>query len=539
MRAALSASAACILLLSGCSTVDEVKSAPATGDTSRATQQPASRGSTARPSIRAGWGPSSREIARAQKIASRMSLERLAGQVIVAGYDGTAAPSALVNGLHLGGVIVMAGNITGPDQLRRSNRTLRRAVADAGRRWPAFIGVDQEGGLVERVQHGTTRFPTFMTVGAARDRKLTGRAAAASGAELANLGFTVVFAPDADVTSGPDDPTIGSRSAGSSPRRVSNHVNAAVRGYDTAGILPVVKHFPGHGSVPADSHLELPVQRASLRTLRHNDLVPFRSAVEAGVSSVMVAHIDVRSVDPGTPSSLSRAVVTGLLRNELGFRGLVITDALNMRAVTDRYSSGGSAVRALRAGADVLLMPPNPRAARDGIVRAVRAERLTRARLEQAAARQIAVLLHQRSTDAAVTREPGTSGRISRRLSAAGATVVSGPCRGRLVAASVRPVGDAALVSRFKSAARRAGLGVGAGTTVALLGHGDRPRRADVVVSTDTPYVLGSSRGRTARIAMYGETPGAMQALVRVLLGRAKAPGRLPVKVAGVPRTGC
>lgn len=544
-----------LLLLSGCSAVDvradapvdDASTPPATRSSPPVTgtspepsrQSPSPSGTAGRLRSDGGWGPSAQQISRSRRIVSRMTLEQLAGQVIVAGYDGTAAPSALVNDLHLGGVIVMAENITGPDRLRRSNRELQRAAAEAGRRWPVFIGVDQEGGRVERVQHGTTRFPAFMTTGAARDRKLTRRAAAASGAELADLNFTVVFAPDADVTSGPDDPTIGSRSAGSSARRVSNQVSAAVGGYGAAGIVPVVKHFPGHGSVNADSHLELPVQRASLRTLRARDLVPFRSAVDAGVPAVMVAHIDLRALDPGTPASLSRAAVTGLLRRDLGFRGLVVTDALNMRAVSDRFSSATAAVRALRAGGDVLLMPADARSARDGVVRAVRSDRLPRARVEQAAARQIAVLLHQKGTDAEVEREPGSSGRISRRLSAAGVTVVSGPCRGRLVGPSVRVTGPRDVANRFRASARRAGLGTGSGTTVALLGPGDRPRNADVVVSTDTPYVLGSSRARTARIAVYGETPGAMHALVRVLLGRAEAPGRLPVPVPGVRRHGC
>ena len=140
-------------------------------------------------------------------------------------------------------------------------------------------------------------------------------------------------------------------------------MNAAVDGYLSSGILPVIKHFPGHGSVPADSHLEMPVQDKSLRQLRRSDLVPFAAGVDGGVSSVMVAHIAVQAVDPGTPATLSRRVVTGLLRRDLGFQGLVVTDALNMEAVAGSYSSAGAAVRALRAGNDVLLMPTSPRAA--------------------------------------------------------------------------------------------------------------------------------------------------------------------------------
>lgn len=217
-----------------------------------------------------------------------MSLRERAGQVIVAEYRGTRAPTALVNGLHLGGVIVNSANVTSIHQIRRSNRTLQRSAAVAGRRWPLLIGVDQEGGVVERVTGAATRFPTFMTAGAARDVGLTTRAAAAGGAELVNLGFTVDFAPEGDVTSGPGDPTIGSRSAGSGARLVAHQMNAAANGYKLSGLLPVVKHFPGHGSVNADSHRSLPVQRKSMAALTRTDLVPFMAAIANGGSAVMV-----------------------------------------------------------------------------------------------------------------------------------------------------------------------------------------------------------------------------------------------------------
>ncbi len=489
--------------------------------------------------IDGGWGPTRAELRRALGIAAGMPLPSLAGQVIVARYDGHRAPTALVNGLHLGGVIVMSDNIVSTAALRRSNQTLQTSARQAGRRWPLFIGVDQEGGIVERVKDRATRFPTFMSAGAARDAGLTRRAASASGAELVNLGFSAVFAPDGDVTSGPSDPTIGSRSAGSRPNLVGRQMSTAVKGYLSAGILPVIKHFPGHGSVPADSHVVLPVQHKTLPELRRSDLVPFRAGVAAGVPSVMVAHIDVRAVDPKTPSSLSRPVVTGLLRRELGFDGLVVTDALNMAGVADHYSSAQSAVRALNAGNDVLLMPPSPRAARDGIIRAVNEGRLSRARLEQAAARQIAVLLHERDLEPALTRKPGTSGGDSYRLSAGAATVASGPCHGRLVGRAVRASGPSEAVARFNAAASRAGLGTRSGARVALIGYQGGARSGDVVVSMDTPYALGRSRARVAKIAMYGDTPGAMRALVQVLLGKARAPGHLPVPVRGVQRSGC
>jgi beta-N-acetylhexosaminidase len=510
---------------------------PSTSGTPDTEDSPAGGGSGS--DLGTGWGPTPAEIRRAERLTHALSLEDLAGQVIVAQYNGLQAPSSLVDGLHLGGVIVMSDNIGGTDALRHSNRALQAAARKAGRSWPVFVGVDQEGGVVERVKGSATRFPSFMSAGAAGRPDLTEQAAASSGAELVDLGFSAVFAPDGDVTSGPDDPTIGSRSASSRPKVVAEQMNAAVDGYLSAGILPVVKHFPGHGSVDADSHVELPVQRKTLAQLRRSDLVPFESAVARGVPALMVGHLDVRAVDPGVPASLSHRVVTGLLRKDLGFDGLVVSDAMNMGAVTDRYSSGAAAVRALQAGVDVVLMPVDPRAARDGIVRAVERGRLDRSRLEDAAARQVAVLLHEHELAPSLRRRPGSSETASYRLSAAAATVVSGPCSGRLVGRSVRATGSGEAVARFYAAAGAAGLGVGSGTSVALVGYGGSARSADVVVTTDTPYALGSSRARVARIAVYGDTPGAMRALVQVLLGKARAPGRLPVPVPGVERSGC
>ena len=536
-----------------------------------------------------GWGPDRGELDRAARTVGRMRLPDLAGQVIVAEWRGTAAPVKLVRGLHLGGVIAFDSNVASAEQIRGVNRTLTRQV---GRRWPLFLGVDQEGGVVERMRGAATRFPTFMSAGAAGDVALTQQAYAASGAELRGLGFTVDFAPDADVTSGPADPTIGSRSASSRPTAVADHVVAAAAGFSEAGVLPVVKHFPGHGSVPADSHLTLPVQTKSRKELDASDLVPFRGAVAAGLPAVRVGLLDGRALDPGVPSSLSRTVVTGLLRDELGFDGLVVTDSLAMAGVTRGRDPGRVAVQAIRAGNDVLLMPPSPAVARAALVRAVRTGVLPRRRLEQAAARQIALLTHLAGRKGAGM---GSASGASRRLSAAAITVTDGECSGRLVGDAVHAYGDPGAVGVFSAAAARAGITVltrrsppaeltdakprperrkkekkaelerrvrawkkaeavrvrrldawtaredarlAAGTAIGFSGFHDAPVDGTIAVATDSPWVLGRVSAPT-RIATYGDTPGAMQALVDVLLGKATAPGRLPVKVAGVGRAGC
>src|SRR3954447_22056000 len=488
--------------------------------------------------VSTGWGPSEAEIGRARALVESLSLRQRAGQVIVAAYRGTGSPTALVNRLHLGGVIVFSENISSAGQIERSNRALQRSAAAAGRRWPVLVGVDQEGGLVEGVTQGT-RFPAFMTAGAADDSALTTDAFAGSGAELRGLGFTMDFAPDADVTVGPRDPAIGSRSAGSRPALVARQSTAAAKGFLRSGMVPVLKHFPGHGSVTADSHLTLPEQRATLARLISHDLVPFQHGVDAGLPVVMTGHIDVRSVDPGVPSSLSKPVVTGLLRQRLGFQGLAVTDSLSMGAVVQHYGTGGAAVRVLKAGEDLLLMPDRPQGARDAVVAAVKDHRLSQARLDQAVVRQVALLLHQKAAGGRAAAL-GSAARLSRRLSAGGVTVGSGPCSGRIVGRSVQVRGPAVLVARFEAAGRAAGMSFGHGPTVGLVGYrGAAPTGADVVVATDTPYVLGRTRAPLAKIATYGGTPGAMRSLVAVLRGTAAAPGRLPVHVSGVARSGC
>ncbi|MDT0202045.1 glycoside hydrolase family 3 N-terminal domain-containing protein [Nocardioides sp. AE5] len=476
--------------------------------------------------------PSAAELAEAARQVEAMTLAERAGQVIVARYRGTSAPVDLVEELHLGGVIVFSDNITSTDQIRESNQRLRAEVDR-----PLMISVDQEGGQVARVKAGATEFPTFMSAGAAGDVDLTRNAARASAAELADLGFTTAYAPIADVTSGPDDPTIGSRSPGSDPAVVADQAVAAATGIAEAGLLPVPKHFPGHGSVPADSHHELPVQDRTRAELDGTDLVPFREAVAAGVPTIMVGHIDVRAIDPGTPASLSGEVVTGLLRDDLGFDGLVMTDAVEMAGVQAGHRSGEASVLALAAGVDVVLMPPDPRVARAAIVAAVESGDLPAERLDEAATRMLAQMIHLAATETEQAA-PGSGEEASRALSAGAITVVAGPCEGNLVPDGITVVGSSQRARRLEAAARAAGVPLGRGKTVALAGPGRAAPRADIVVATDTPYVLGRSDA-PVRIATYGETPAAMEALVAVLTGRARAPGTLPVEVDGVERTGC
>ncbi|TDE02431.1 glycoside hydrolase family 3 protein [Jiangella asiatica] len=482
------------------------------------------------------WGPTQAEYDEAARIVSDLSVERQAGQVIVARYAGLEPPVDLIAELGLGGVILMGDNVESPEQVSRASAAIQEAGAGD---YPVIVGIDQEGGSVARIREPATEFPAYMTLGASRDTAMATDAARASGEELRAMGLTMVFAPDADVTTGPDDPTIGSRSASSDPALVADIVSASLAGYAESGIVAVAKHFPGHGSVPADSHEELPVQSAGLDELRARDFVPFQAAVAAGAEAVMVAHIDVEAVDPGVPSSLSPAVI-GLLRDELGFDGVVVTDAQDMAAISDGYGSGAAAVRSLAAGADIVLMPADPRAAHQAIVDAVASGELPAQRLAEAAIRGIALMLHQAAAGA--PPDPGvvgSNGGLSYEESLAGVTVVAGACEGPLVGDTVQVVGGTDLDrARFTEAAQAAGLTVGSsGEVVRLLGGTDSGA-GDVVVALDTPYALGASDARV-RIALYGRTPGAFRALVDVLRGAAPAAGMLPVLVDGVEQQGC
>ena len=368
------------------------------------------------------WGPTEDELAQARETVAGWTPEQLAGGVLVPRYDGTdpTTPATLVRELHLAGVIVMGDNVVDAEQVTATAAAVQQAAADDGRTWPAVVTVDQEGGVVARLKSPVaTDFPTFMSAGAAiaggtargdeaAAAAVVTEAASATGLQLRGLGFTWVFAPDADVTIGPQDPTIGSRSPSDDPELVAAAVTAAVQGYRASGVVAVAKHYPGHGSVPADSHETLPVQPATLEELRARDLVPFVAAAQAGVPGVMMSHIATDAFDPGYPASMSPKAYASL-RTDAGFDGLAVTDAQDMAAITDAHGSGGAAVRALAAGADVLLMPLDLQAAHTAVVTALGEGTLPRERVEDAAAKVVAVQTWQART--------GGGGRRSRTTS--------------------------------------------------------------------------------------------------------------------------
>ncbi|MEN3343865.1 MAG: beta-N-acetylhexosaminidase [Arthrobacter sp.] len=502
-----------------------------------------------------GWGPQQRDADQAGKAVASMSLEQKAGQVLLPFYPGLdhAAHAATVKRLHLAGSIIMGDNVPRtPDgqvdveAMRDVTRLLQEAARADGRAWPGMIAVDQEGGVVARLRAPLTEWPTPMSYGAAGSGPLAADAGQAMASELAALGFNVDFAPATDVTMGPADPTIGARSMSGNAETAADLGVAFSKGMLASGLLPAAKHFPGHGSVGVDSHEGLPVQDASLDQLRARDLVPFQAAAQAGLPMVMTGHIAVSALEPGVPASLSKPAYETL--RGMGFQGVAVTDALNMGAVADQYPDDSAAPLALAAGADLLLMPARVEVAHAAIVHAVRSGTLPAERLTEAAQRVATMMIWRGRAGAPAGTAPGSGAETSRTVSEAAITVLAGRCRGAMVPATVRVTGGSAQDrSRFKAAAQKAGIGVGSGPLVSLIGglpaapQTTAPETAtpDVAVALDAPWPLADSTA-PAKIALYGRSQGAYDALAAVLAGKATAPGKLPVAVGPHrPGSGC
>lgn len=292
----------------------------------------------------------------------------------------------LVSELRVGGLILLNRVRYGAVEKARShdvaaflNRMQRLA------RLPLLVGGDFERGSSMRLADAT-EFPHAMAFGAAGDLSLTRAWGAATAREARSLGVHWVYAPVADVNNNPDNPIINIRSFGEDPAAVSRHVTAFIEGarsVEGVNVLTTVKHFPGHGDTATDSHIGLGVVEASRERLERVELAPFRAAIAAGVDTVMTAHLAVPALEPERiPATVSPAVLTGLLRKELGFKGIVTTDAMDMQGLTKQFPPGEAAVRSLLAGADILLIPADPDKAVDGVVEAVKSGRISRARLE-------------------------------------------------------------------------------------------------------------------------------------------------------------
>jgi len=317
------------------------------------------------------------------------SLIRLADAVLIPPFPGRSAPRWLLRALEngLAGVTLYGPNVAGPEQLSALTAALR-AVAPQ-----PVIAIDEEGGDVTRLAHLTgSPYPGNAALGAVDDPSLTQAVYRALGADLAAVGINVDLAPSVDVNTAAGNPVIGTRAFGDRTELVSRHAAAAVHGLQSAGVAACAKHFPGHGSTRVDTHHALATVEGGLARVRERDLPPFASAIAAGVAAVMPGHLRVAGLTGDLPATQSAAALDGLLRGELGFTGVIISDALEMRAVSGQGGVPSAAVRALAAGVDLLCLGRDQDeedylAVRAALAAAVTGGELTAARLEDAAAR--------------------------------------------------------------------------------------------------------------------------------------------------------
>ncbi|WP_405062108.1 glycoside hydrolase family 3 protein [Kribbella sp. NBC_01505] len=341
-------------------------------------------------------------LAQANRTIQGMSLEEKVGQLFVLFAYGPDAQLPDTRNTKLYGVPTAAevvakykpggwiyfdgrGNVQNPTQVATLSNQLQQAAIGTGLHVPLLIATDQEQGVVTRIGPPATQFAGGMALGASRSTADARTAAAITGRELKALGIRQDYAPDADVNVNALNPVIGTRSFSSDPKLVSDMTVAQVQGFQRdAGITATAKHFPGHGDTVDDSHNDLPTINHTLEQWNTIDAPPFKAAIKAGIDSIMTAHIVVPALDPsGDPATLSKPILSGVLRKQLGFQGVIVTDGLEMAAVREQYGDAEAAVRAIEAGVDQLLLPPAPEVQFNAVLNAVRSGRISERRIDE------------------------------------------------------------------------------------------------------------------------------------------------------------
>ncbi|MFI1290309.1 glycoside hydrolase family 3 protein [Streptomyces sp. NPDC020792] len=542
-------------------------------------------------------------------LISRMTLEEKVGQLFVMrvyGHSATAPAQAdidanlkeigvrtaaeLIAKYRVGGIIYFAwaNNTQNPHQIADLSNGIQQAALGQPRGLPLLVATDQEHGIVCRVGKPATLFPGAMAMGAGgspADAHTLGRV---SGAELRALGINQDYSPDADVNVNPANPVIGVRSFGADPDAVAGLVTAEVKGYQSSRVAATAKHFPGHGDTATDSHYGFPVITHSRELWEKLDAVPFRAAIKAGIDSIMTAHIQFPALDDsGDPATLSHPVLTGILRGELGYDGVVVTDSLGMDGVRSKYGDDRVPVLALKAGVDQLLNPPSLDVAWNAVLNAVRAGELTEARLDESILRvlrlkaKLGLLDDPYVSQANVDRVVGIgthlaaadrvaertttllanegrllplSRRSHKKLLVVGADPASpsgttGPPTGVLAAAlselgfqatalSTGTAPSAATADKAVAAAQDADAVV-VGTYNVTAGSSQKTLverlvatgRPVIAVAIRNPYDIAQLPTVPAHLAAYSWTDVELRAAARVIAGQVRPRGRLPVPV--------
>jgi beta-N-acetylhexosaminidase len=544
---------------------------PAAGAPASPARHQATTTATAQPRP-PGTGPTVSPQAAA--IVKSMTLAQKVGQLLVPTVPGLTAAdggAALIRRYHVGGVIYFGPNVRDAAQVAALSAGLQQAARRQPPHLPLLIGTDQEGGIVSRLAGVTTVFPGQMAAGATRDPALIRAQDQATGAGLRALGINLDYAPVADVNVDPANPVIGLRSFGADPALVASLTAAAVDGFHRAGEVTVAKHFPGHGDTGVDSHTGLPVIHHTLRQWWTIDAPPFQAAIRAGVDEIMIGHIEVPALDDsGQPASLSRKVVTGLLRDRLGYQGVIVTDSLQMGGVLQGHTPAQVAVQAVQAGCDQLLMPGDPGVAYHAVLRAAQRGQISLAQLDASVARvvnlkisrgwlnepavspsAVAALentppqrdlsqqLANRSITVVANQSQPASGPAgqdrllpvrSKRVYVAGpaAAGLTGALQPELAATGGRIVASAAEAQVIVAATQNAVSDPAQRRLVRGLVATGQPV---VVLATGLPYDLGVLPGIRAAVASYSGSGVSLSAAAGVLTGRLRPAGRLPVAI--------
>lgn len=330
--------------------------------------------------------------------AADLSLEQKVGQMFICGFNALTPnehAKILIEQYQVGGICYFRRNVKTLPQLAELSESLQQLASDS-QKFPLLISIDQEGGMVARIDHeGISRIPGNMALGAAGSAEDSYRVAQIGARELRSLGVNMNFAPCLDVNNNPRNPVIGVRSFGEDPQAVAALGTAAMKGYQEEGVSATAKHFPGHGDTSVDSHLGRASVPHDLERLRSVELYPFAQAIQNGVDAIMTAHVSFPAIEPSDlPATLSHAVLTGLLREEMGFEGLIITDCLEMHAISKEYGIPEGAIRAIEAGADCVLVSHNlseQTAAITAVIEAVRSGRLPVELIDKAVDRILAL----------------------------------------------------------------------------------------------------------------------------------------------------
>ncbi|MGW1341988.1 glycoside hydrolase family 3 protein [Kribbella sp. NPDC002412] len=551
------------------------------------------------------------QAAQLGRTIQRMSLEEKVGQMFVlfaygpnanqpdarnTSLYGVATPAEVVAKYKPGGWIYFnaRGNVENPTQLATYSNQLQQTATSVGLRVPLTIATDQEQGVVVRIGPPATQFGGNMAHGATRNTADARTAAGITGRELKAMGIRQDYAPVADVNVNALNPVIGVRSFSSDPKLVSDMTVAQVQGYQRdAGIMATAKHFPGHGDTRDDSHNSLPTINHTLQEWNTIDAPPFQAAIKAGIDSIMTAHIVVPALDPsGDPATLSKPILTGVLREQLGFKGLIITDALEMAAVRQQYGDAEVAIRAIEAGADQLLLPPAPDLQFNAVVDAVRSGRISEKRIDESLLRILlmklknGVLFNPYVDPAKIPSTVGTPASLAtaQAIVDKSVTLVKNDANAVPLSADPRKIlvtgwGVSTTQSLANSLATR-----GATTTVAQTGAApsdaaiaDAVAKAQqndvtvvltmkawdttvtdkqakqqklvknllatgktvIVVAVRDPYDIAYFDAAPTYLATYGYAAVSMESLAKALYGEIKPAGKLPVDipVAGDPAT--